>query len=227
MKYYKIKHSIDPKVVGGYIQASGSLKRGNIDNIGLRSKITIPVDPPILVLDKKSKPTTLLSSWIDYSVFLVVKDYFVQFLENFTIPDYQYWNIEVYHKKELIPIYQLFHISNPSDSDYIDYRKSDFYIIRRWDDTYTPKPVSIENHKQYLDLQNKLNDGNDFLEIEYKKLVMDFSTATEDIIRFVDVSLNFGYYISERLKNAIEKERFTGMEIVEIETLDDRIEVIY
>jgi len=47
-----------------------------------------------------------------------------------------------------------------------------------------------------------------------------------DMFRIINTPAS-GYYVSERLKHAIEEKGFTGMAFKEISDVDKRIEVIY
>ena len=68
---------------------------------------------------------------------------------------------------------------------------------------------------------------NDGYWLRCDQLIFNLSKATEDLFRITDVPFGHGYYVSERLKEAIEKERFTGMAFKEIEEYNKRIKVIY
>jgi hypothetical protein len=56
-------------------------------------------------------------------------------------------------------------------------------------------------------------------------VTLDLSKATEDMFRIINAPSS-GYFISEKLKNAIEENGFTGMAFTEVGKLD-KIEVIY
>jgi hypothetical protein len=49
-----------------------------------------------------------------------------------------------------------------------------------------------------------------------------------DLFRIINIdSIGIGYYVSERLKNPIEEQKFTGFAFNDIEEIDKRIKVIY
>lgn len=230
MKYYKLLNSLKTNEIGKFIQCSGALSRGNIGDLGLWKEITEQVNLPELAMDKKSKPTTILSTWINSNKFLVLKKYFIDFLKNFNIGHFNHWSLKIHHKNEVLKDYELFHLSYPTGiKSIIKYKESDFVVLPRggWDKTTITKPVQLENYENYCNLREILNESEDDLTIAYTKLVLDFSNTTEDLIRFVGTPFNNGYYISERLKKAIEEKRFTGMTFQEIEQMDNKIKAIY
>ena len=232
MKFFRLKNSFNTKEIGRYPQVEKINRLGDlfkIEEIGNTSKINFKWDIPEPIMKKKANVTTLLSVIpFTTALFLTFEKSFINFLENFSVGDFSTWELKIHHKDEVLNNYRLFHLSYPSDDKYIDFEKSDFITITsggRYEDT-SFKPVKINNLNNYLNsLEVVRSAGN--LTVTYNKLVLDFSNATEDIIRFIDVTNNLGYYVSERLKNAIEEKGFTGIAFQEIEEMDKRIKVIY
>lgn len=62
--------------------------------------------------------------------------------------------------------------------------------------------------------------------LKHNFIVFDLSKVNEDFFRIINAPYS-GYFVSEKLKNAIEKEKFTGFAFQEIEEMDTRIKVIY
>ena len=82
----------------------------------------------------------------------------------------------------------------------------------------------INDYENFLHIRNELDNKNKFL--KDIKIVLNLSKIDLDLFRIINAPAS-GYYVSEKLKNAIEKERFTGFAFQEIEDMDDRIKVIY
>ena len=59
----------------------------------------------------------------------------------------------------------------------------------------------------------------------HKSVTLDLHNTTEDMFRIVNAPPS-GYFVSEKLKNAIEENGFTGMEFKEVSELD-KVEVVY
>ncbi|MDO5655543.1 MAG: hypothetical protein Q4G27_05325 [Flavobacteriaceae bacterium] len=227
MKYYKLVESININEIGIYPQVTNTEKFFDTQEFGLgfNERIEKEFILPVPIMENKAKVTSIISvTAIDNSVFLVLKNYFIDFLKKFKIGDFQFWNIDVYHKKQLIKDYYLFHLSYPSQKEVIDFEKSKFKIK---DNTNI-----ILEQKKYTDYHGYQTDWKKLIwegsVITFDTLYLDFSSANLDLIRIIDIdSIGIGYYVSERLKNAIEKEKFTGFAFQEIEEMDKRIKVIF
>ncbi len=233
MKFYKFKNSLITKEIGKYPQSKSVNKWGDLDTVpytGRKQPITEIWDIPEPIMQKKAKPSTLLHV-IPFSngIFLVLKKHFISFLKEFNVDHFNSWELKVHHKKEILTDYRLFHLSYPSDEECIDFKKSEFLIGKSedWKDPSVRKPIKVDSYRNYLNLLEVLKESGDDAEIRCNKLILDFSDTNKDLIRLTDNPVDIGYYISERLKKAIEAERFTGMEFVEIDKIDKRIEVIY
>lgn len=234
MKYYKLKNSFKTKEIGVFAQAERINKLGDLENIyidGRKKPINIQWDIPEPIMKNKSKPTTYLHV-IPFSddIFLVLKKYFIDFLKGFNVGDFNHWPLKVHHNDNILTDYQLFHLSYPTKVDnLIKYEQSDFVILPRggrFENTPT-KPVRLESYESFKNLKEVLNESNENITVSYDKLVVDFSDLDLDLFRFIEAPFTNGYYISERLKNAIEEQNFTGMAFQEIEEMDKRIKVIY
>ncbi len=231
MKYFKLKNNKNIREIGKYPQASVKFW-GDLDTIpytGRRSPIQKDWNIPEPLMHKKAKATTLLDVMpFSPAYFLTFKDDFIKFLNNFNVDNFSTWQLKVHQKENILNDYKLFHLSYPSDGKFIDFKKSNFIVRPKGviNDT-TSSSIKINDLNNYLNSIEILEGSKDDLIVSYDKLVLDFSNATEDIIRFIDVPSDIGYYVSEQLKIAIEKEGFTGMAFQEIEEMDNRIKVMY
>lgn len=75
----------------------------------------------------------------------------------------------------------------------------------------------MKDYDEYLFQKELLR--KDKLMLLHKNVTLDLSKANEDMFRFFN-ALPGGYFVSERLKNDIEKNGFTGMEFTEVSELD-------
>ena len=231
MKYYKLEHvGTNFKEVGSFPQLENKIKLGDYENVKLKA-IRHPLNEdwtlPELGFGNKAKPTTLLSSCISNVIFLIFKRYFIDFLNDFNVGHHQTWPMKVHHKKEVLDEYLLFHISYPLDDKIVSYGDSEFLVgkLGDWKDPSIRKPINIENHKNYLSLIEVLKESSGNSQIRCNKLVLDFKNIDADIFRLIDVPVGSGYYVSEKLRDAILEKRFTGMDFLEIEEYEKRIEV--
>ena len=70
-------------------------------------------------------------------------------------------------------------------------------------------------------LHNKLQNSDDNL-LKFHKVCFNVSQLKLDMFRIYNFPFG-GYYVSERLKIAIEEQRFTGMVFKDIESISDKL----
>ena len=231
MKYYKLEHKgAELKEIGSFPQLEKLVNLGDYEKIGLmasRNPIIIKWVPPELGFGHKARQTTLLSSCISSAIFLILKNYFIDFLSDFINGPFQTWPMKVHYKKQVLTEYLLFHISYPLDNQIVNYGNSEFLVgkLGDWRDPSIRKPINVESHENYLNLIEVLKESSSNSQIRCNKLVLDFKNIDVDMFRLADVPFGSGYYISERLRDTILDKRFTGMDFLEIEEYEKKIEV--
>lgn len=225
MKYYKLSYSIDEKEIGIFPQCIDSKNLPPIQEFGLGfyEKIDKELILPEPIIRNSAILTNILSTVIDSSIFFVIDNDLLNFILNFNIDYYQTWKLKTMHKGKAIDKYNLFHLSFPS-WEIINFEKTIFKVQDINSNLLNEK--KYQNSKKYQDDWKKLIwEGS---VITFDVLHLDFSKLNMDLIRIIDIdSVGIGYYVSEKLKAAIEKEGFTGFAFREIEKMDDRIKVIY
>ena len=229
MKYFKLRHNgIDFKEVGSYPQLEKLIFLGDYEKAevsGYRNSIQENWRIPELEFGDKAKRTSLLSSCISSIVFLIFDFNSIDFLMNFKIGKHQTWPIKVHYKNEVLSDYLLFHISHPMDKVIVNYAESEFLIgkLGDWKDPSVRNPVKVDSYENYLSLLEVLKETTDKSQIRCNKLVFDFKNTDLDMFRLIDVPFGNGYYVSERLRDAILAQRFTGMMFTPIEEFERRI----
>lgn len=229
MKYYKLSFSSNVKEVGKIPQSEECLA-GDVqqDFIPSEGKIDFDFKLPEPNLEKKSKQTSFINVVAIPSRFLVIDDELLNFLRVFDIGNYQSWKINTWlDKKEIIHKYNLFLINDTKQDKYIKFNQSEFLIgkLGDWKDLSVREPVKVENYSDYNDLRINLRKSKDKKRLRFSKILIDLSSATEDMFRIANVPPG-GYFVSEKLKNAITENGFTGMEFTEISELD-KVDVKY
>jgi len=193
------------------------------DFMPFEGKIDFDFDLPIPKLQDKAKLTTMLDVVMIPTKFLVVQNQFLEFLKKFEITYNQQWSIKVEYKKTFIEDYSLFYLTETKQADYIDFKKSEFYVGSLKDYTFIGDDINISDYQNYLSTFEVLK--SDGLWLKHKKVVLNLSRAKEDIFRIINTPSS-GYFISEKLREALIKKGFTGMVFKEI-TNDKKVEVIY
>lgn len=231
MKYYKLELALEEKIIGKYPQSTEVKNLADINkmyNYGWEGPIKNLPAIPMPILNSKAKPTTFLSIHINKLIFLVVKNCFVDFLATFNVGNFQFWSIEVEHSNKVLREYVLFHLSNPSQEELVNFEDSQFLIgkLGDWKDPNTREPVKVTNYYQYCNLIEVLKESEDNLQIRCNKLILNLSNIKKDIFRLSNIPFGNGYYVSERLKSAIENEHFTGLKFKEIEKYNKYINTV-
>lgn len=209
MKYYRLKYKI--KEVGTYPQCQESIDVGDMRNgkIPIEGRIDIKFKLPVLKLENRSKLTSALSTFLRMR-FLIIDDLFLEFIKQFNIDDFQSWKIDVWQNKKLLTKYNMF-TTNNSKQNCIDFNKSIFRTGTYSDFTYKGDIIKIKDYTRYLIKVEELKKKE--LRIRHEKIVYNFENVKEDLFRTPFESY---YFVSEKLKNAIEKENFTGIKFEDI-----------
>lgn len=228
MKYYNLKSSRNRKEVGIKPQSqTGNIGDVQQDFMPWEGKIDFDFQLPEPFLEKKAKNVSFLDvAFIHPYRFLVIDDEFLNFLKDFSIEEFQYWKINTWvNKKETIDKYNLFLINDTKQEEYIDFSKSEFYSkkLGDWNNSSPLKLVFVKDYEEYVFEKEKLR--KDKLRLLHKKVTLNLSNTTEDMFRIINAPPR-GYFVSEKLKNAIVENGFTGLEFVEVSELDN-VEVIY
>jgi len=228
MKFFVLSDSIDYKEIGCFPQSQTFINVGSIhddDLIMHNGLISKKIILPELQLMNKANLSTIISSPVSNNDFLVSKNYFIEFIKNFKIGEIQYWNILVHHKKTIINDYSLFYMFNKNQDDIVNFKESNF-LVGSGNDYFTRKNyklVNINNYDDYIKMKEMLKDEG--LIIISDELILNLTNLDLDMFR-LNVHTG-GYFVSERLKDAIEQNRFTGMRFQEIEEFNSYIKVIY
>lgn len=225
MKYYKLttiganrkEIGISPQSTDGYF---GDIQK---DFMPFEGKIDFDFDLPIPKLRDKANLTTMLDVVMIPTKFLVLHKHFIEFLKKFEIGHSQQWAMKVEYKKTFIKDYSLYYLTVTKQANYIDFKKSEFYIGSLKDYTFIGKNIRITDYENYLSMREILKDDDQWL--KQRKVVLNLREVKEDMFRIINTPSG-GYYISEKLREAIIEKGFTGMVFKEI-TNDNKVEVIY
>lgn len=226
MKYFRISPKVDIKETGKYPQSTTCKEHGDTYKINKIEGEIKSFNPPEPILDSKSRPTSYLHSIpVSYIKLMIINDNLMKFIVEFGVNSYQMWKAKIHHRKKVLKNYFFFYLTNSAQERYVDYAKSKFYIGKLKDWKFRGDSIKVKDYNNYKSIFELLHNDGYWLKCD--ELVFDFSSANEDLLRLTDIPFGHGYYVSERLKNAMEKERFTGMAFKEIEDHNKRIKVIY
>lgn len=226
MKYYRLFSSTNRKDVGVKPQSEeGYLGDVQQDFIPWQGKIDFDFKLPEPKLEKKAKQISLLDVEFIRSTFLVIEDEFLNFLKHYNIGNFQSWKIKTWQSNQLIDKYNLFIINDTKQNKYIDFSKSEFKLkkLGDWNNSSIQKTVLVKNYDEYFSEKEKFRKEK--IMLLHNKVTLDLRKSKEDMFRIVNAPPG-GYFVSEKLKNAIEEKGFIGMKFTEVSELD-KVEVIY
>lgn len=226
MKYFRLTYNSSKiSETGTQFQSIDGIM-GDIQQnfMPFEGKINFPFKLPEPKLQSKAKPTTFLNVVFVPSRFLVLKKYFITFLSGFNIDEFQTWNLKVHHNNSILNDYELFILCDTYQRDIIDFKNSDFFIVDFINQDNTGEKLNINSYDDFIVIRDELSKKKKLL--KYNKIILNLYHMKLDLFRIINTPAS-GYYVSEKLKKAIEKEKFTGFSFQEIEETDGRIKVVY
>jgi len=162
-------------------------------------------------LEHKAKITDVLSQASIGGHGLLICEKLKTIFEKFNIMQHKYYPVEVQTKKGSLPYYWL-QVNDRSLLHKINYKKSVFY----WTETtFKQGIIELNSYADYV--KKKKEHENDCLwgiDIEEIVLTKNFDRDL-DVFCFSPLDGVRGFFISERLKNAIDENKITGIEIKE------------
>lgn len=204
MKLFKLKKSVDASVIGVFPQVGERwpwpTDRWGADSYTmtpLKGYIEFKIIFPYFELEKGAKLTDWVSTVNVDRNYLMVSTKLVDLLHTFILDEKQDFPALV-HTPEGITKYHLVYFPWPRQDDFIDWKKS----------VFEKNPEDGAFGIQFEDSRNYLMQHNENTKI--KDIVIFPERITCDVFRFTNYQS--GFYVSERLKNAMETAGMTGIE---------------
>lgn len=222
MKYFEIRNSINPKVVGTFPQVEKAIHNCSVGNnpnfIDNFSYIKID-DEPITsnaILKKNAIITDLISASImGFSLKLLISDKFKSIIQKYSGQKCQFFQAPIIYQDKYYYNYWIMH-PYKINIDYIDFEKSTFAVRRKKQGGGTLleniEVSTIENFQKILKNKKELNYTYFFSER------ISIKSNTKDnffILRYVEGGIK--YVVSEKLKKEIEINNCTGIEFMPLE----------
>jgi hypothetical protein len=212
-RYYKLEHSLDLKVIGSYFPQLQDFygKVADCEVIDFIASYVedIPnISKPIKVLNlkKKTKLTDFISSVMFVNGFIVSRR-LREILDQFYIKKTKYFPLSIVHGNDVIKTFNFLYIASDYSSN-IDFERTVFCVR----DSIKNKDVKLKNIFEFKEYCKKIYEEDYFSEIYTEKIyVNNVSDLNVDVLCFG--VFDFNYYISQKLKDRLEKENITGFEI--------------
>jgi hypothetical protein len=230
MKYYYLTNSIEKKIIGHNPQIQKTTWDGRpyddgaFGTQGLFNPIHKNPAIPTLEFYKSAKCTSLIDLVpISRSQYLIINESFLAFLKSYCNGPFQTWKIKA-SQKEIDYTYYIFYLDEYK-SDFINYDKSIFKLFELIDGHIFKElnqEIKITSDVDYIEKCNSYSFG----ELQPTKIVLNTSNQEVDFFRCAHNGMA-GYYVSERLKQAILENGFTGIRFEEIEEIQNRVLIEY
>lgn len=220
MKYFVIRHSLDPKIVGVHQQVEEAKYNCHVWDdplfIDRLSFTKIDFDPKVAnaILTNKSKLTDLISApIIGFHRLLLVSDKLKNILEDNRKTGIQFFRSGIYHKKRFFENYWILNVYE-INMEFIDFKNSIIYKTKNVFNNIAE--LEIKNLKDYINVKNKIEKEGYPIGFQIKRIEL-VDDIDQDFFVLNNVNGGVKYVVSEKLKQEIEEEGCTGIEFMPIE----------
>jgi len=231
MIFFEFKTSANTKVIGRrFPQISDISDANNYDRdapnsifkANLWGEVSFDLNIPSFILHGHAKRTDLVSNGGFHSHFMLFSKRLKELIETFNLPRTQTFATKVLARKSE---YEYFIFYLPAiNYELIDFEQSTF-CLADWRRRKKVKQIGINNLGEFQGWVKKypylVKWNPTGLNVVAEKLVFNAKKNPFDMFRFLG-PVN-GYFVSERLKDAIEEAGCTGMEFVPIEEIKNVI----
>ena len=214
MKFYRILHSHNPKIVGRVDQIKEVLYNGNIDDPKfidklLYKKANFTPIVPNAVLYADAKPTDLISPWgIGFSSKILVSGRFKKIIEREKKDGFDFFQSSVFHKKNE---YQDYWILNTYDFDFecIDFSESEIIKIINFNEKH---PMEINSYEEFKKIDDEYMVKSSPTDRVLINKVVISSNCSKNFLVLRNVKGGTRYFVSEKLKS--EMENLKGIDLI-------------
>ena len=207
IKLFKLAHCAQIPVIGYYPQIEIDWP-WDVDYRGERSYIQTPLSGPVrqdIVFPRfKLAKLAKANDWVGDGggvgrKYWMISTRLYDLIQTFSIDEYQYFPAPV-HTLNGVVDYHLIYFLWPRGDDFINWERS---VFRR------TLPSGNNQSEQFANTKER-QFAKDEHELQIVDLVLNTEKITVDIFHFK--GFETGFYVSERLKNAMEADGMTGIE---------------
>jgi hypothetical protein len=169
------------------------------------------------VLHNRAKLSDILSASVLNSCGFIVSEKFKKLIEGFNIMPHQFYDANVYYKKEKHPYYWMHIIGNMYS--FVDYKKSVFFIYHNF--SHNIGYISIDSFEDYLMQKEKIETNNPTKTVTVWAEKIHLNNNFGSTLDFFKIGrFNSQYFISNRLKLKLQENNITGVLIKENTVID-------
>lgn len=220
MKFYFLKNSLINNSGATHISGFSEIQEYDSDrSVYAFGKIDFPEIKEIkyLLLDKDANLEDIICAEMLITSGLLINDKVKKKIENFNLPKHKFYPAYVKDKNDRVFNYywmQTSYIDRYVDS-YVNMIKSDFYIKK--DSLELEKEFILINTNEELEYQQSKLEINQAIKIS--KTVLDKSFLELNLDMFKIGRLDYRWIVTERLKNAFDDTKITGVSFFEVKNL--------
>jgi len=216
MNYYTLTPSLNNRIVGTYPQVQNVIlncdweNQNFIDNVTFKKTASDPMVANAIIA-KDAHLTDLISCGLTgFSSKLLMSGKLKALIASFRKTGLQFYNTPVRFHNDFVNDYW---VLNPFElnMEFVDYQKSATFLMK--DVFHIEKELTIESYDDYLKLKDALEPKKDVYTIKIENLVLR-NDLTEDFFVLEDVEGVVKYYVSDRLKDVIERSGCCGIEFM-------------
>ena len=226
-KFYKAEDAVATKDVGRvYHQVQDFIfnenydehARGLINDADFSRYIDYKINFPYFVLHKDA----VLSDWVSSAALrpnlILISPKFLSLLQKYKIDDYQTFKVKI-KTKDGLQDYFLFYMYAPErESEFVNWEETTFRIKPYFGEYETDQIIKFGDKQNYIKLRMELfNKPKQDQEVELTNLKLKSELIDKDMFRFG--LINLGFFVSESLKQEIEKQGITGIRFAEADGL--------
>jgi hypothetical protein len=169
------------------------------------------------VLHNRAKLSDMLSASVLNTCGFIVSEKFKKLIEGFNIIPHQFYDANVYYKKEKHPYYWM-HIIG-SIISYVDYKKSVFFAYHNY--SHNLGYISIDSFEDFVLKKEKIKRDNPTKTVTIWAEKIYLNKNFDSALDFFQIgTFNSQYFISDRLKLKLQENNITGILIKENTVID-------
>lgn len=219
MQYFYLQPSSDAKIVGCIPQIysiSNDINYHVDDKEGIRyipleGKIPFKLKLPAFLMDPNARHTDHIVNSVINGRLITINKRLLDLFYQQNLGEHDKYPCMV-RQGEYLFEYFILYLYNDSTYNVLDWVRTIFWLSNKDDKTYHEK--YFKDREEYLIF---LRSTYKYASIHIKRLYFITDEFTPDLIR---MSVPFGWYVSERLKNSMEEAGITGLVFKPIDILE-------
>ena len=210
MQYFKLLY--DPNSFSeAHTMSSGSAYQSAYKMPDIGEIVTVP-DFDAFVIEYNYKRANLVNTVaLSSNSGLILDAQFFKILLEFSLDEYQVFPATVSYRKKDHPYHFLHFVAD--GNRFVDFMKCQLFLVGIQNDTGETS-VSVSSYETYLKLDQQVKQATPPIRVWAGKLVF---LENPDVDFFRLYRLRFEYFVSERLKNALEAANIKGIKFEVVE----------